>query len=206
MKLKLCGIRRPEDVEMINEAEPDYIGFVFAPTWRQISPETAFELGQGLKNSIKKVGVFVNEPIDTLLSSAKSAGLDVVQLHGQEDESYISLVRKGFGGEIWKAVRVQTPSDVKKAETLSADMLLYDSFVPGVLGGSGKRLDLNNILNANPTRPFFLAGGIKAENIDEILYDVTPYGLDISSAFEVDKRKNRDKLNELMNILKGRLQ
>lgn len=206
MKLKLCGIRRPEDVEMINEANPDYIGFVFAPTWRQISPETAYELGLSLKEGIKKVGIFVNEPIQNLLTAAKTAGLDVVQLHGQEDEAYISQVRKGFDGEIWKAVRVQSPADVKTAETLSADMLLYDSFVPGVLGGSGKRLDLNNILSAGPTRPFFLAGGINTENIDEILSEVTPYGLDISSAFETDRRKDKEKLNELMKILKGRLQ
>ena len=205
MKLKLCGIRRPEDVKMINEVAPDYIGFVFAPTWRQITPETAYNLGLGLNYGIKKVGIFVNEPIPSLLSAAKTAGLDVVQLHGEEDEVYITQVRENFNGEIWKAVRVQSPEDVKNAETLSADMLLYDSFVPGVLGGSGKRLDLNNILKANPTRPFFLAGGIKAENIDEILSTICPYGLDISSAFEVDRRKDKDKLNQLMNKLKGRL-
>ncbi len=205
MKLKLCGLRLPQDVEIVNEASPDYIGFIFAPSKRYIEPSRAAELGRGLEKDIKKVGVFVNEAAASVLQTAETAGLDVIQLHGDEDGEYIRLLRQAFTGEIWKAVRVRSSADVKAAEALPADMLLYDSFVKGEYGGSGKRADLNAITAANPSRPFFLAGGINAENIDRILNAVTPYGLDISSGFETGGVKDRAKLQNIMNALKGRI-
>lgn len=205
MKLKLCGLRFPEDIAMVNEYSPDYIGFVFAGTKRRITPEAAAELGVRLNSGIKKVGVFVNEPPEELASAAKTAALDAVQLHGDENEEYIQAVRGLFGGEIWKAVRVRCPMDVTEAQRLSADMLLYDSFVQGEYGGSGKRADLSAILSARPEKPFFLAGGLNAQNLEEILAKIRPYGLDISSGFETDGKKDRQKLEALMNALKGRL-
>ncbi len=205
MKLKLCGLRFPEDVTMINEYGPDYIGFVFAGTKRRITPEAAAELGGLLNSGIKKVGVFVNEPPEALALTAKTANLNAVQLHGNENEEYIQAVRKIYDGEIWKAVRVRCPMDVTEAQGLSADMLLYDSFVQGEYGGSGKRADLSAILSAKPEKPFFLAGGLNAQNLEEILASIRPYGLDISSGFETDGKKDRHKLKALMNALKGRL-
>ncbi len=205
MKLKLCGLRFPEDIAMVNEYDPDYAGFVFAGTKRRVTPEAAAELGARLNSGVKKVGVFVNEPPEALAAAAKAAALDAVQLHGDETEEYIQAVRGLFGGEIWKAVRVRCSMDVKEAQKLSADMLLFDSFVQGEYGGSGKRADLSAILSADPKKPFFLAGGLNAQNIEEILTAVRPYGLDISSGFETDGKKDRLKLKALMNALKGRL-
>ena len=208
MKLKLCGLRRPEDIEMTNLAKPDYAGFICAPTRRYVSPSAVRELCAGLDPAIKKVGVFVNEPVGMLVTAAKISGVDVVQLHGDETADYIAALRKRFSGEIWKAVRVRAPEDVKKAELLPADMLLYDSFVPGEYGGTGKRANLAAITCAGPTKPFFLAGGINSENLEEILSETEPFGIDVSSGFETGGVKDGAKLTEFMNTLytlKGRL-
>ncbi len=204
MKLKLCGLRRHEDIEMINEVMPDCVGFIFAPTRRYVSPTSVRELCRGLAAGIKKVGVFVNSPIGMLVATSKISGVDAVQLHGDETAEYIRALRKRFDGEIWKAVRVRKPEDIKKAEQLPVDMLLYDSFVPGEYGGTGKEINLGAIIAAGPKKPFYLAGGINAGNLDEILSIVQPYGIDISSGFEVDGYKSKDKLGEIMNKLKGR--
>ncbi len=205
MKLKLCGIRRDQDIEIMNRAMPDYIGFIFVPaSKRYIAPETAAKLSQKLNKGIKKVGVFVNEEPENLLNAANIADLDVIQLHGDENPDYINSLRRGFHGEIWKAVRVKAPADVKYAEGLPADMLLYDSFSAIGYGGTGKRADLKSILAAKPQRPFFLAGGINAGNLREILDSVTPYGIDISGGFEVNGVKDQGRLNEILSILKGR--
>ena len=206
MKLKLCGLRRPQDIEMINEARPDYVGFIFAPTKRYVSPEAVRELCRELDPDIKKVGVFVNEPVEKLISAVETSGVDVVQLHGDEDIEDIYSIRRRFSGEIWKAIRVRLPLDIRRAEALPVDMLLYDSFVAGEYGGTGKRANIAAITDAAPVKPFFLAGGINIENLDEILSAVNPWGIDISSGFETNGAKDQEKLSELMNKLKGRYQ
>ncbi len=205
MKLKLCGLRRPEDIEMINEAGPDYVGFIFAPTRRYVAPETVRELCQGLDPGIKKVGVFVNETAEKMAETAEISDVDIIQLHGDEGIDEIYRLRELFPGEIWKGVRVRLPLDIRRAEALPVDMLLYDSFVAGEYGGTGKRANMAAISDAEPAKPFFLAGGINAENIDEILSAISPWGIDISSGFEEGGLKNREKLMGIMNKLKGRL-
>lgn len=204
MKLKLCGLRRPEDIEMINEVKPDYAGFIFAPTKRYVSPEYVRELCRGLDPDIKKVGVFVNESAEIIAGAAEVSGIDAVQLHGDEKIDDIYKLREYFDGEIWKGIRVRLPLDIRRAEALPVDMLLYDSFVAGEYGGTGKRANIAAITDAVPVKPFILAGGINAENLDSILSQVTPWGIDISSGFEVDGVKNKEKLSELMKTLKGR--
>lgn len=199
MKLKLCGIRRIEDVEMINSAMPDYIGFMFyRKSKRFVETELARSLRAMLNGKIRPVGVFVNETAGNVAEIARAVRLDAVQLHGDEDEKYIRSLRELYGGEIWKAVRVREADDVKRAEELSADMLLYDSFSENAYGGTGKRAKLSAILDAEPSRPFFLAGGINAENVGEILAQVKPYGIDLSGGIEIDGVKSRAKLTEFM--------
>lgn len=206
MKLKLCGLRRPEDIEMVNEARPDYVGFIFAPTRRYVSPETVRELSRELEPGIRKVGVFVNESAETIARVAETSGIDIVQLHGDESIEDFYRLRELFGGEIWKGVRVRLPLDIRRAEALPADMLLYDSFVAGEYGGTGRRANISAITDAAAVKPFFLAGGINAENLNSILSLITPWGIDISSGFEVDGVKNKEKLSQLMKTLKGRFE
>lgn len=200
MKLKLCGIRRIEDVEMINSVLPDYIGFIFyRKSKRYVDPESARILEISLKKSISPVGVFVNETAENIAHIAEKVRLKAVQLHGDEDEEYISSLRRLYNGEIWKAVRVKCTDDVKRAEELSADMLLYDSFSSDAYGGTGKRANLSAIISAKPNKPFFLAGGIDAENIGEILARIKPYGIDLSGGIEVNGVKNRIRLMEFID-------
>lgn len=199
MKLKLCGIRRIEDVEMINAARPDYVGFIFYPrSKRYIDPESARILGISLNDGISPVGVFVDESPETVALIAEKARLSAVQLHGSEDEDYIRRLRSLYSGEIWKAVRVREADDIRRAEDMSCDMLLLDAFSPDVYGGSGKRINMELLLSSAPCRPYFLAGGINAGNVAEIASRLRPHGLDISSGFESDGVKNRTMLMDFM--------
>lgn len=206
-KLKLCGIRREEDVEYLNEFPPDYAGFIFAPTRRYVSPETAKMLISRLDRRIKTVGVFVDMPISEMKTFADM--LDVFQLHGGEDEGYISQLRKIIPEkcEIWKAVRLKVPEDIDKAERLSADRLLIDAYDPKEYGGTGKSARIDLILNREIAKPFFIAGGISADNIAEVnrLLGGGAYGFDVSSGIETDGVKDREKIQRLTEIFRKEL-
>lgn len=206
-KLKLCGIRREEDVEYLNEFPPDYAGFIFAPTRRYVSPKTAKMLISRLDTKIKSVGVFVDMPISEMKTFADM--LDVFQLHGGEDEEYISELRKIIPEkcEIWKAVRLKVPEDIDKAESLSADRLLIDAYDPNEYGGTGKSARIDLILNREIAKPFFIAGGISADNISDVnrLLGGRAYGFDVSSGIETDGVKDREKIQRLTEIFRKEL-
>lgn len=201
MKLKFCGIRRMEDVLLMNEFRPDYIGYIFAESKRRISPETAAILSEALDKRIQKVGVFVDAPPEEIAQTAKTARLDVIQLHGNEGAETVTELRKLLPrAEIWKAVRVQTAKDIKKAQKLFCDRLLLDSFSLEAAGGTGKVANLAAVKESGASG-FFLAGGLNAENITEILKEMRPYGADISSGIEQDGFKSREKILEIMRCL-----
>lgn len=206
-KLKLCGIRRVEDVSYLNEFSPDYAGFIFAPTRRYVSPETAKMLISRLDTKIKSVGVFVDMPISEMGQFADM--LDVFQLHGGEDEGYISQLRKIIPEkcEIWKAVRLKVPEDIDRAEKLSADRLLIDAYDPNEYGGTGKSARIDLILNREIAKPFFIAGGISADNISDVsrLLGGGAYGYDVSSGIETDGVKDREKIHRLTEIFRKEL-
>lgn len=201
MKLKLCGIRRKEDIEYINEFCPDYIGFVFAPSRRMITPENAAALNSIKRSDIKSVGVFVNSSVSDICSAAEISGIDVIQLHGDENAEYICELRKHTGLEIWKAVRVKTEDDISKAHKLGADKLLLDSFSSSQYGGTGKTADWNIIKRSDITAPFFVAGGINADNILSAVSELSPYGIDISGGIETDGVKDREKIKKIIQLL-----
>ena len=92
MEIKICGIRRKEDIDIINKYKPDYIGFIFAKSKREVTPETVAEITKNLDKDIKKVGVFVNATYEKINEAVQAAKLDVVQLHGDENEEYISTL------------------------------------------------------------------------------------------------------------------
>lgn len=203
MKIKLCGVKRAEDITLMNEFRPDYVGFVFAGTKRRISPETAAKLAEKLDNRIQKVGVFVNEPPDDVAQTIKLAGLDVVQLHGDETADSIATLRNLLPGlEIWKAVRVRNRESISDALGLGADRLLLDSFTEGEYGGTGKTANFSLIRAANLKIPFFLAGGLNCGNLSEAIRETDPYGVDISSGIETDGVKDRQKIERIMRMLR----
>ncbi len=144
MIIKICGIRRPEDIIYVNEFKPDYIGFVFAESKRRITAENAAELKKMLSQEIKAVGVFVNCPIERTAEIQKTVGLDVIQLHGDENISYLQKLKSKVKCDIWKAVRVRNQYDIEKADNIGANMLLLDAFSPDSYGGNRKNSRYGN--------------------------------------------------------------
>ncbi|MFQ8664245.1 phosphoribosylanthranilate isomerase [Anaerostipes caccae] len=203
MKIKMCGLRRPDDIIYANECLPDYIGFVFAESRRKVSGREAKKLGEQLDPSIKKVGVFVNEPLRSLITISKQAGLDIIQLHGDEGEEYIKEVKHETGKELWKAVRVRTVKDIQEAQRLPADKLLLDSFSEESYGGTGKVMDFAVLNQADIRKPYFIAGGLTVENLTEILKKTEPYGIDISSGIETEGIKDREKMLKVIQCVRG---
>jgi phosphoribosylanthranilate isomerase len=203
MKVKLCGVKRPEDIAFMNEFLPDYVGFVFAGTKRRVTVATAEDLAKALNPTIKTVGVFVDEAPDIVANAAKVVGLNAIQLHGAEDAEYLKNIRSLLPHlEIWKAVQAKDAGTILNALMLPADMLLLDSFSPAENGGTGKRADFGLIQSSHIDRPYFLAGGLSCENIVQIVREMSPYGVDISSGIETDGVKNRGKIESIMRILR----
>lgn len=204
MKVKLCGMKRPEDIKFLNEFRPDYAGFVFAGTKRRITPETAAALTEKLDSGIGRVGVFVDEAPETIRLAVRLAGLNAVQLHGGEDAEYIEHLRRLLPGvEVWKAVRVRSRETVLRAMALPADRLLFDAFSPKEAGGTGKLADLGVIQSCRVEVPYFLAGGLNAGNLAPIVSRMRPYGVDLSSGIETGGVKDRGKIETVMRILRG---
>ena len=199
--IKLCGMRRTDDVRIINEFLPDYMGMILTQGFRRtVDIDTAKQLSDLTDIHIKKVGVFVNEPADNVKRIAELLSLDVIQLHGDEDRAYIrSLV--GIC-EVWKAVRVQSAEDIYRGEELGCDMLLLDSFVKGAVGGTGITADWDIIKNAHISLPYFLAGGIGEHNISKAL-EICP-NVDLSGSVETDGVKDREKIRRVTELYRNR--
>ncbi|MDF2567914.1 MAG: Phosphoribosylanthranilate isomerase [Oscillospiraceae bacterium] len=202
MKIKFCGVRRAQDIEYVNEFTPDYVGFVFAKSKRQVDLEKVKFLKKNLNSKIKTVGVFVNEPLGSLIRISDI--LDVVQLHGDEDERYIKTVMQKLPNkEIWKAVRLKHKKDLELAQIFDVHKLLIDSFSADAYGGTGKSADWNLIREANVQKPFFLAGGLNVDNIKAAVEATNPYGVDISGGIETDGAKDRGKMKQITEIIRG---
>ena len=202
IKLKLCGMRRREDIEYVNEYRPDYAGFILSDGFRRsVGLGTFCELAGYLDSGIGRVGVFVNEPLENLLKYYPEE-LDVFQLHGEEDEEYIAKLRQNIpvSCEIWKAVRVKSTADIERWNGSGADKLLLDAFQEGVVGGTGKTADWNLIKAANIQKPFFAAGGITAKNFIEAAAVLKPYGIDLSGGIETDGVKDKAKIAEIIRL------
>lgn len=202
IKLKLCGMRRRQDIEYVNEYRPDYVGFILSDGFRRsVDLDSFCGLAGCLDDGIRRVGVFVNEPLENVLKFCDK-GLDAVQLHGDEDEEYVKRLRSNIsdGCEIWKAVRVKSTSDIEKWNGSGVDRLLLDAFVKGAVGGTGKVADWSLITAARIDKPFFLAGGINAGNFIEAATVLKPYGIDLSGGIETDGVKDRGKIAEIVRL------
>lgn len=189
MKIKLCGLTRPCDIEAVNELQPDYIGFVFAKKSRRyVSPEKAEELKAMLAPGIQAVGVFVNEEPEQIAALLEAGTIDVAQLHGQESETEIRRLRELTNHPMIQAFRIDTEQDVERANASTADYVLLDSGA----GGTGTVFDWN-LLQAI-RRPYFLAGGLDTENLGTVKAKLNPYGIDVSSGIETDGYKDKEKM------------
>lgn len=200
-KIKICGLKRFEDIHYVNKYCPDYIGFIFAESKRRIDEEMAGHLKRELNTEIRAVGVFVNEPIERIVSLCERKIIDLVQLHGEEDEEYITKLKRLIPNTVIKAIRVKQKEQIEAAQNLPCDYLLLDTFVDGQYGGSGKTFDRSFI--PDNCKPFFLAGGLRKENIAEAIKDCYPYCVDISSGVETDGVKDEGKIKEVIEIVRN---
>ena len=216
-KVKMCGISKVETIPAVVEAKPDYMGLVFAPSKRQVTVDQAKTLVEELhrgyaqkygsdtehdkNDTIKTVGVFVNETVDNLITIANEANLDAVQLHGDEDEAFIQSLKERTNVEVWKAIQIRTAADTEKWIDSSADMLLFDAYHKDERGGTGEVFDWSS-LDAFE-RPFMLAGGIDSTNVARAIRTVRPYGIDISSGIETNGVKDDEKITAFTKIVKS---
>lgn len=212
--VKFCGIRRMEDVMYVNHCKPDYAGFVFAPSRRRVTPEEAKNLCDKLEEGIKTVGVFVNEMPNRIIETVYTTGLDVIQLHGDETEADIFALRASLKTqEIWKAVRTKDLETLKNTSKLTADKLLVDAYTPVMAGGTGAIANWNLVretmlpkdfgagtLNG---KPFFLAGGLNLNNLQNAIEMLNPYGVDLSSGIETEGNKDLKKMMQFMEKIRG---
>ena len=200
-KIKICGLIRVQDIEAVNEVLPDYIGFVFAESFRRVNHSQAKEMKRLLDERIRAVGVFVNTAQSEIVKLCNDGVIDLVQLHGDEDDRYISELKALIPNPVIKAVRVQSTRQLLQAELLPCDFLLLDTYQKDAYGGSGKSFDRSLIPKL--TKPFFLAGGLHAENVAEAIEDCHPYCVDISSGVETDKMKDYKKIKEIVGIVRS---
>lgn len=198
IRIKLCGLTRPCDIEAVNDLRPDYIGFVFAKKSRRyVSPEQAAELKSLLRPGILAVGVFVDEEIGRITALLSSGVIDLAQLHGGEDETYIERMRERTDRPIIKAFRVEGEEDIEKAQASAADYVLLDSGG----GGTGKAFDRE--LLARIDWPYFLAGGLDASTVGEAVKRWRPYAVDVSSGIETNGVKDAEKMRRFMEAVRG---
>lgn len=197
-KVKICGLRRMEDVEIINQLLPDYVGFVFAPSKRQITREQAMKLHKYLNEQVSSVGVFVNEDRNRIIDYLDSGIIHLAQLHGNESEDDIIYIKQHTKKSVIKAVSVTSREDILRWKDSSADYLLFDHGA----GGSGKTFAWEELRACQGGRkPFFLAGGINQDNIMEAL-ELQPYGIDVSSGVETNGYKDEQKIMKLITSIR----
>ena len=202
-KIKMCGLFRDEDIAYVNEIKPEYIGFVFyKKSHRYVDFETAKRLRSKLDNNIKAVGVFVNEDISFIKDLVKDNVIDVIQLHGNEDSEYIARLKDDEivkSTPVIKAIQIKDDS-VSPEKLFSEFEPLVDFFLLDSGMGSGSSFDWK--LVKEPAKPFFLAGGLSNENIEEAIKTVNPYAVDVSSGIETSKVKDFDKMKHFAHLVR----
>ena len=210
VKLKICGMRRPEDIEIANRYEPDYIGFVFAESPRKVSYEQAKELSALLNEDIVPVGVFVNEHMNIIVDLFKDGIIEIAQLHGDEDEKYIRNLKDKSIEETGKQIPVINAIEIKEGADYDDELLKWrdsvsDYFILDSGKGSGKTFDWSLIDKESEffKNSIFLAGGLNSENLALAIGEFNPFAVDLSSSVETDGFKDEKKIKEIIEIMEN---
>ena len=191
-KVKICGLSTKEAVKTAVSAGADYIGFVFAPSKRQVTVEQATELAKFIPSHIQKVGVFVSPSREELLEAIEKVGLDLVQIHGQvTDDLFVKLPCANI-----QAVQVDGDGHVPSSQ---ADYLLFDAPV----AGSGQTFDWGQLDTTELSQPFFIAGGLNEDNVEEAIQHFTPFAVDVSSGVESNGQKDHEKIRRFIERVKN---
>ena len=202
-KVKICGLKRKEDIEFANILLPEYAGFVFAASPRQVSAEQAAKLRAELDLRVRTVGVFVKEDINFIKRLAAERIIDVVQLHGDESQEYCRELRRKINLPVIKVLRVRNIESFESTIDYECDYLLLDTYTKTAYGGSGQRFgNPGGKQLVNVQRPFFLAGGLDAKNVHEAL-EAKPYAVDVSGGVETDGSKDFEKMRAFIAAVKG---
>lgn len=187
-RVKFCGLRSAGDALLANRLKPDYVGFVLTAGFkRSISEDAAREIRSALAPDIKAVGVFVNEPPERVIRLLQSGLIDAAQLHGDEPAADIERIKAAAGRPVIKFFALRGTDDARRAEDSPADFVLLDSGT-----GTGKAFDW--ALTQHVSRPFFLAGGLAADNVAAAIRTCRPYAVDVSSGIETEGKKDFEKM------------
>jgi len=198
-KVKICGLKEQQHVRAAVEAGADAIGFVFAPSKRQISIEQAHQLAKYVPKGVLKIGVFVNPSVEELRAAVEGVPLDYVQYHGEETPEFI----RQQGYPAIKALSVRDEEDVRAAANYNVDYYLFDAPGTDFKGGSGHTFDWTLLEMAGiPREKLILAGGLNTENIAVAVTLVSPYMVDVSSGVETDGIKDEAKINAFIQAVK----
>lgn len=190
-KVKICGLSTKEAVGTAASAGADYIGFVFAPSKRQVTLEQAAELTKFIPSHIQKVGVFVSPSRADLLEAIEKVGLDLVQVHGQVVDKLFENLPCGS----IQAVQVDEGGHVPNSQ---ADYLLFDAPV----AGSGQTFDWGRLDTTELAQPFFIAGGLNEDNVARAIQYFSPFAVDVSSGVETDGQKDHEKIRRFIERVK----
>lgn len=208
VKIKICGMRRLEDIEMANKYNPDYIGFVFAKSPRKVSYEQAKELSSHLNEDIVPVGVFVNEHMKLIVDLFKDGIIEIAQLHGDEDEKYIRNLKAKSIEETGNEIKVINAIEIKDDVDYNDKLLEWrdsvsDYFILDSGKGSGKTFNWDSIDKNNDffKNSIFLAGGLNSENLTQAIEEFNPFAVDLSSSVETDGFKDEEKIKEIIEIM-----
>ncbi|MDO4807464.1 MAG: phosphoribosylanthranilate isomerase [Coriobacteriales bacterium] len=197
-RVKLCGMFRPEDIDAVNQVRPDFVGFVvdFPRSHRSVSPQELAELAPCVASGIRRVGVFVNEPVEIVASLYEQGLIHVAQLHGGEDEQYLASLRAICPVPTIQAFKVRTAADVVRAQASTANLVLLDNGQ-----GTGEVFDWSLLEGVG--RPFMLAGGLGPHNVAEAIAAVHPWGVDMSSGIETSRIKDPTKMAAAVAAARG---
>lgn len=188
-KIKFCGLRLEEDVKLAASLDADFMGFILSERFRRyVSPDEVSRLKQFVPSKTKTVGVFVDEPEDYVIACAKQADLDMIQLHGCEDNAYIADIKEKTGLPVIKMIKPVSIDDIITARQSMADLILLDSGA----GGTGRVFDWS--LAENLGRDYILAGGLTPVNVGDAVKRLKPFAVDVSSGVETDGSKDSSKM------------
>lgn len=199
-KIKICGLRTLEDIRAVNEAKPDFCGFIveFPKSFRSVDEATLRVLTRELDPEIVPVGVFVNAPLELPKRLLEEKVIRMAQLHGTEKEDYVRALSKSTGKPIIKAFSIRRKEDIREALISSANYILLDQGN----GGTGKTFDWSLIPDIS--RPFFLAGGLGLYNLDAAIDRIHPWAVDLSSSLETERKKDRQKMIEAVQLVRNK--
>lgn len=198
-RIKICGLTRPEDIQAVNEAKPDFCGFIveFPKSRRNVTVDQLRKLREKLDENILPAGVFVNAPVELPAQLLNEGTIALAQLHGQEDEEYITRLKGMTDQLLIKAFSIKIEEDVEQALRSGADYILLDQGA----GGTGETFDWNLVPSIK--RPWFLAGGLGCDNLETAIQRLHPWAVDLSSSVETDGHKDPDKIVKAVQTVRN---